>query len=391
MVLTIKIFVYKIYRMSTNNLLGENNYKLYVKSTKEGVNIKNISNSEYLTLQSNSINAYTLILPSNLNFGVNSVLKIQSIIGDEIYLEWLPCDVTPPDFLTINCEVLNASQEVNSKQFQLKSETPLAEVNTKLIQPNGSSSFDVILEFPNDFLQIVGREGYAVKLTLDGLEQKLSYVNSLPLFTTTQTKTKEFSLQNNSGQKTIITTSDLQTNNINLILPESPPQNLQYLKALNANQLQWASPSGNLGLIAKVWNYSYTVPYYFTLQPSDSRTFNFDIDIGTVSPNTVYRFDLSALFQNKGTATVVYFFMELGNTSGIRLTSTLPVWVSGVINPINDSNVQYNNHTITAYFYNLSSGLQTLNAYFYSETQGILTHNMELTRWDCTIHTVGYI
>lgn len=241
--------------MSVDNLLNENDIELYLNTSKEGIRISNINNNNNVQLQSNSIDKYILVLPSEPS-GSNSVLAVDNIVDDVINLKWIDCNYIPPDFSTINCEILNANEEVNTTEISLVSVSN--EVFTKILQPNNASSpYNVILNFPNDFLDVVQKEEHAIKnvsfLTPPNtINTNLVYTKDLPEFETDSTEMNELIIENTTNQITKIKANENQLSSIDLILPENAPNNSQLLQAQTTTQLVWADVQ-NINNIASVF------------------------------------------------------------------------------------------------------------------------------------------
>lgn len=124
--------------MSVSTLLNKNNFKVYVNE----INLKNLN----LSSQGN----YKLILPEEPPIGAPlSVLAVDNIDNDIITLKFLsPSESLPFD--TINCRILNASEEVNSagimtsisldtRNMIIRSDDALSTNNLKTSDTQGSN------------------------------------------------------------------------------------------------------------------------------------------------------------------------------------------------------------------------------------------------------------
>ena len=250
-----KMFINNI--MSVSNLLRKNNIELFLTTSKDGIKIRNINNNSNVQLQSNNSEKYKLVLP-NKPLGSNSVLAVDTIVGDVINLKWIECTYVPPDFSTINCEILNANEEVNTTEISLISDGVSNEIFTRILQPDSISGvYNVILNFPNELLDIIEKDGHAIKNVSflappNTINIDLVYTKDLPEFETEISESRLLVIKNNNNDFTRIKAGNQLPNTIDLILPENAPSNSQALQAQTPTQLVWTTIQ-NISNIASVF------------------------------------------------------------------------------------------------------------------------------------------
>lgn len=99
--------------MSVGQLTQNNSYKLYLSTAETGININGTR------LNSNGTD-YELILPNENNLGPLSVLLVDSIVDNKVYLKWsFPIDPPQAPFNYIECNTLKANIEVISRSLTI--------------------------------------------------------------------------------------------------------------------------------------------------------------------------------------------------------------------------------------------------------------------------------
>lgn len=99
--------------MSVGQLTQNNSYKLYLSTAETGININGTR------LNSNGTD-YELILPNENNLGVLSILMVDSIVDNKVYLKWsLPIDPPQAPFNYIECNILKANIGVISRSLTI--------------------------------------------------------------------------------------------------------------------------------------------------------------------------------------------------------------------------------------------------------------------------------
>jgi hypothetical protein len=99
--------------MSVGQLTQNNSYKLYLSTAETGININGTR------LNSNGTD-YELILPNDNDLGPLSVLLVDSIVDNKVYLKWsFPIDPPQAPFNYIECNTLKANIEVISRSLTI--------------------------------------------------------------------------------------------------------------------------------------------------------------------------------------------------------------------------------------------------------------------------------
>lgn len=99
--------------MSVGQLTQNNSYKLYLSTAETGININGTR------LNSNGTD-YELILPNDNDIGPLSVLLVDSIDGNKVFLKWsFPIDPPQAPFNYIECNTLKANVEVISRSLTI--------------------------------------------------------------------------------------------------------------------------------------------------------------------------------------------------------------------------------------------------------------------------------
>jgi hypothetical protein len=279
--------------MSVQNLLVPNDYKLYLNVSETGLKLSNIPNETQTTIQSNASTQYTLVFP-NKAINANDILGVDNIVGEKVFLKWLNVG-SPPELPTdiINCNILNATSEVNTGEITISSVNPVNRINTTFVQPDSTSApFDVKLFLPSNNLNMVNDSLLYIKSSIfvpNTIEVELDYTKTLPEFNIDIFTTKLISIENNNGQTTSLVTPAVQSQpNINLVLPDSAPTSNQILVAGNNGQLFWGNPT-NVIENFKIFNYKRNVSFELN---NEFPTYNSPTEIWVVPsnvPNRVYQ------------------------------------------------------------------------------------------------------
>lgn len=253
--------------MSISNLLSENTIELYLNVNENGLKISNIPNDTTTTLQSNSLNNYTLVLPKKAD-NVNDILAVDFVNGENVFLKWVSTTGNIPPTLpfdTINCNILNANNEVNTNELTISS--PFGSINTTFIQPEGDNeTFNVKLFLPKDAVSILNNDSVLyvdssvlVPGTPDTFELNLSYTKTLPEFNIDLFTTSNLTFSNNTNKTTSIVASDSQVDDtITLVLPTLSPNLDEILVAGENGLLFWANPTNVIEKFL-IFNYKQTV------------------------------------------------------------------------------------------------------------------------------------
>ena len=118
--------------MSISQLLQSNSYNLNAST----LSIKN-------TILDSQGTPYILVLPNDNNLGPLSVLVVDSIVGNNVFLRWsVPIDPPQQPFNYIECNTLKANVDVISKSLTIDN---LSGNSTQLVY-NGTS--DIVYDLP---------------------------------------------------------------------------------------------------------------------------------------------------------------------------------------------------------------------------------------------------
>ena len=99
--------------MSISQLVQDNPYKLFLNTSDKGINING-------TILNSQATNYELILPNDDNLGALSVLIVDSIVDNKVFLKWsLPINPPQSPFNFIECNTLQANVEVISKSLTI--------------------------------------------------------------------------------------------------------------------------------------------------------------------------------------------------------------------------------------------------------------------------------
>ena len=95
--------------MSISQLLQPNGYNINVNSLSIKDTILDSQNTQY-----------TLVLPNDTNIGPLSIILVDSIVGDKVYLKWsLPIDPPQAPFNYIECNILKANIGIISRSLTI--------------------------------------------------------------------------------------------------------------------------------------------------------------------------------------------------------------------------------------------------------------------------------
>lgn len=377
--------------MSISTLLRENNIELYLTTSSDGIKITNIPNNFTTDIQSASINQYTLLLPS-IPSATNDILAVDTIIGDKVFLKWANAGSGQPELPTdvINCDILNATQEVNTSELTISSQNPLTQINTTFSQPDSIDvNFDVKIFLPNNEITMLTNDSLLyvsssilIPGTPNTIELTLDYTKTLPEFNIDVFSTLEFTLKNVSNQRTNIIASPTQsTSIIELILPENQPNVGEILASVGNNQLSWVQPGNALDkfkveslIINANTEINSTVPFYSRVYPWSP-----SID----SPSLIYCCEVQYIIQKTnptGSFSLLVQFDLIGTTivSGINIKNY----------GSNYSDLTLRYETIKFFFKNPSTPNQ--NVSFTVTTDIGAGGTLLLSRWSYNIYPVGF-